>query len=47
MREADRLLHRLYYETRDWCRQVQGSADSRLSAHRDSVQARPEVWPDE
>jgi len=44
MRREDRLMRRLWREARDWCRQAQTSRDVPLTAHRDGVQAHPEVW---
>lgn len=44
MRREDRLLRRLWRETRDWCRQAETSSEPPLTRHRNGVQAHPGVW---
>jgi len=44
MRREDRLMRRLWRETRDWSRSVRTGTSGNLTAHRDGLNAHPEEW---
>jgi len=44
MRTEVRMLRRLRYETKDWCRSVQGVHSNRTHAAGQTAQHSPEVW---